>query len=85
MNARETPDTHREVLVGVGPIHHPPTVTGGAARSEAEAAVILRQVGVFGADEMEFGSGGNSGRGPSSPWRMPPPNRWASATEQREE
>src|SRR5450759_1040797 len=22
---------------------------------------------------------GNSGRGPSSPWRMPPPNRWASA------
>src|SRR5450759_4162126 len=22
---------------------------------------------------------GNSGRGPAAPWRMPPPNRWASA------
>ena len=63
VNARETPDTHGEVLVGVGPIHHPPTVTGGAARGEAEAAVILRQVGVLGADEVEFGSGRKFGAG----------------------
>ena len=37
IHARQAPDAHGEVLVGIGPIHHPPAVAGGAARGEAEA------------------------------------------------
>jgi hypothetical protein len=58
VDAGEALDTHGEVVVGIGPIHDPPTVSGGVARGESEAAVELRQVGVLGADEMEFGGGG---------------------------
>ena len=50
-------DAEREMVVGIGPIHDPPAVARAVARGESEAPVVLRQVGIFDADEMELCAG----------------------------
>jgi hypothetical protein len=42
------------MIVGGGPVDNPPSGALALARRVPETAVILRQVGVFHADEMEF-------------------------------
>ena len=50
------------MIVRRRPIHDPPAGTHAVARCVAEAAVVLREVGVLGADEMEFGFAGGHRR-----------------------
>lgn len=42
------------MVVRIGPVDDPPAGTLAVTGPETPAAVKLRQVGVFGADEMEF-------------------------------
>lgn len=51
----EPVDAGSEVVVGGGPVDKPPTCAGSIAGGIAPPPVELRQVGVFEADEVEFG------------------------------
>ena len=63
LDAGEALDAEGEVIVGVGPIDDPPPFALRAAGGEAEAAVKLRKVGVFEADEVELAFAGEDGAG----------------------
>ena len=63
LDAGQTFDTAGEMIVGVGPIDNPPAGATAVAGGETEAAVELREVGVFHADEVEFGGRGKDGIG----------------------
>ena len=50
------------MIVGVGPVDQPPAAALPVARGVAEAAVILRQIGIFDAQKVKFGfARGNGG------------------------
>jgi hypothetical protein len=49
------------VLVGIRPIHHPPTFAGSSTRGVSPAAVVLRQICVLDADEMKLATGRKGG------------------------
>src|SRR5579871_50954 len=50
------------MVVGIRPVHHPPPLSGSASRGEAETAVVLRQIGVLQANEVELGARRKDGR-----------------------
>ena len=56
-NSGQPLHAHGKVIVGVGPVHDPPAIALSAAGSVSEASVVLRQIVVFEANEMEFGGG----------------------------
>src|SRR5450755_3322686 len=58
LDSRQSLNAAREVIVGIGPIHHPPASSRRIARRSRKAAVELRQVGILDADKMEFGLSG---------------------------
>src|SRR5450755_2765423 len=58
LDSRQSLNAAREVIVGIGPIHHPPSSPRRIARRSRKAPVELRQVGVLDADKMEFGLSG---------------------------
>ena len=51
-------DAGRKVIVRIGPIHQPPAFARSIAGGVSPAPVVLRQIGIFQADEMELGLGG---------------------------
>ena len=51
------------MVVGVGPIHHPPAVSAVRCARRSRSCDGIGEVSIFGADEMEFGAGGKSGFG----------------------
>jgi hypothetical protein len=46
-----------KVIVGIRPIHQPPSLPASIAGRIAPAPVILRQIGIFQPDEMKLGLG----------------------------
>lgn len=50
----------RKVIVGIGPIHQPPAFSAPIAGRVAPTPVILWQIGILQADEMELGLGRKS-------------------------
>jgi hypothetical protein len=61
--AGEALDPLGKMIVGVGPVDDPPACALAVAGAEAETAVVLREVGVFGPDEVEFAFLREDGRG----------------------
>ena len=55
-------DSGGEMIVGGGPVHDPPAGAHTVTRGIAKSAVVLRQVGVFDANEVELG-GAHGDRG----------------------
>src|SRR5690242_5001471 len=50
----ETLHAEAEVIVGVGPVYHPPAVARGASPGVAPSPMELREIGVFDAHELEL-------------------------------
>ena len=55
IDAGQALDAVGEMIVGGGPVDQPPACAYAISRSVAPAAVILRQVGIFEAQEMKLG------------------------------
>ena len=60
IHARQSPHAFGEMEISIGPIDHPPAIALCGAGCKTETPVVIGQIGVFHADEMEFSGGGKS-------------------------